>query len=343
MDLTKMNRDDLKALQGKLRVIGNASDALAEGGFEPLICLTGDASVITVEPILSMGPVAEVVLFEAVTDFPVILHPSETVEDAAHNALVDALETRVGLPEACATVEALQVKQQSSELDLVSGPVTEAEKRQIEDMFLKGASNAEISASLRRHPSIIGSHIYYFKKRQVEAAPVKSSVASAQPTEARKAVVALAGQAADQRATTSKIQKPGGDQGGLQQLHPAEHDPVQSGAVSGQSPATAPEQAAENLPMIRSPIWDHVKALGFPKGWDAELDLEMVEAFARGVKVDQLALDLDVDSKLIKDRYAALTACIRNDRGHMQIDGQEKLVRILRERVKILRAGAKAA
>lgn len=344
MDLTKMNREDLTDLRFKLAVIGAAGDALAQGGLEPLICLTGDASVITVEPILSFGPVAEVVLFEAAPDFPAPepLRVSKPVEAAMQKPVV--VEARVDLPQDRATLEEPEIKKQTSELDLVSGPVTDAERQQIEALHNQGMSNSDIAKRLSRHGSIVGTVIHHLKRRAKAPAPATAAAKPINEQAARKEVVSLAGQAADiPRAESAQIQKPGGDQGGLQQLANAEHDPVQSGAAVGQLAAAAPDEAALAYTGEMKRIWEHIKALGFPKGWDAELDLEAVEAFGRGMKLDRLALELGVDSKLIQDRYAALTACIRDARGHMSIDGQEKLVRVVRDRLKAVRAGAKAA
>ncbi|MFC3180473.1 helix-turn-helix domain-containing protein [Cypionkella sinensis] len=346
MDLTKMNRGDLDALIRKLHVISSATDVLALGGLEPSICLTGEASVITVEPILSFGPVAEVALFEFGIDFaaPEPLQVSEPVEAAAQKP--GAVGPRLYRPHRGkpATLQDPQMKEEPAELDLVSGPVTNAERQQIEALHKQGMSNADIAKRLNRHGSIIGTCIYHLKRQAKAPATGKPAAKLINEEAARKEVVCLAGQAADTpRAESAQIQKPGGDQGGLQQLRPAENDPVQSGARDGQLAAIAPDEAAPAYTGETKRIWEHVKALGFPKGWDAELDLEAVEAFGRGMKLDRLALDLDVDAKLIRDRYAALTSCIRDERGHMSIDGQEKLVRIVRDRLKALRAGAKAA
>ncbi|MDP1872120.1 MAG: hypothetical protein Q8K61_10920, partial [Gallionella sp.] len=261
MDLSKMNLGELASLQSKLGVLRSAGDALFKGGLEPLFNLSGDASVITVEPILSFGPVVDVVPFEAEVEF------------SAAQPLLDASPEQVAAPEPVAKVAAVE----TIAPEYVLGPVTDQEKRQIEALFVKGASNAEISASLHRHPSIVGSHIYYYKKRLVQAAPVQASTSDTEAAVARKTVVALAGQAADQlRAETTQIQKPGGDRGGLQQLRPAEHDPVQSGAVGGQSIVTASDEARPAYVGESKRIWDRIKGLGFPKNWDADLDLEMV-------------------------------------------------------------------
>lgn len=360
MDLSKMSRGDLGELQAKLRVIGIATDALAQGGLEPTICLTGDASVITVEPILSFGPVADVVLVEPMTDAPVpepilsfvpvaeavLVEPMsdspvpEPVQEMA-GELTESVSARLVQAVECAassvSAEAQQEKKTVSELDLVSGPVTDAEKRQIEALHKQGMSNAEIALRLNRHGSIIGTCIYHLKRQaKVPAPALPEAKEPISEQAARQAVVTLAGQAADMpRAVSAVIQKLGGDQGGLQQLHPAENDPVQAGAT----PA-APAEAALVYTGEAKRVYQHVMSLGMPKGWDADLDLEMCEAFGQGTKSDQVALDLDVDSKQVRDRYADLTACIRNDRGHMMIEGQVILVRILRDRLKALRARA---
>lgn len=328
MDLSRMNRNDLTALQGKLQLIGIASEALARGGLEPLISLTGDASVITVEPILSYGPVADVVLIENTS---IEIAPPQIPADAP-STLESVLEDMqaVAATEYAAPLAAMaQMKADAGVVgrklmpsvpvssDLVTGPMSAGEKATIAQMVGRGALCGEIATALNRKPQVIALYLSRWP-HGVGAAVVKTEAAVAVPV--------------------AEIQLPGGDREGLQQHRPVEHDPVQSGVVDGQRPVATPDEARLSFTGESKRIWDHVKSLGFPKGWDADLDLEMCEAFGRGTKADQVALDLDCDTKLLRDRYADLTACIRDDRGRMSIDGQERLVRVLQERLRNLRA-----
>lgn len=81
-----------------------------------------------------------------------------------------------------------------------------------------------------------------------------------------------------------------------------------------------------------------VRRVGMPTGWDAELDLDVVEGLAKGRRLDDLALDLGVDGAGTKRRYADLTKLIRNDKGQITIDGQSDLLVALRAIVKETRA-----
>ena len=101
------------------------------------------------------------------------------------------------------------------------------------------------------------------------------------------------------------------------------------------APAPAPPPPADNpLTIAQRSILDAVRRLSGRKGFDAEIDLEIVEGFARGTKTAALALDLDLDAPLLLARFRDLTACIRDARGNMTIDGQADLMKALRHRVK---------
>lgn len=333
MDLSKMSRSDLTALQSRLNVIGVASEYLAQGGLEPLISLTGDASVITVEPILSYGPVADVVLIENAS-----IEIAPGVASVIASPMPDAAPAEMRSAAAEHTVPLPAIARMKEEFrkaavtpaaptlaavgdGRVTGPMSDEEKRTIAEMRSQGLGSTDIAARLKRKPQVIAMYLMRLPQGAGQV-----------PAQAKEAA---------QAAVSAEIQMPGGDREGLQQQH-AEHDPVQSGAVDGQQSVATPDEARLSFTGESKRIWDHVQSLGFPKGWDANLDLEMSEAFGRGTKADQVALDLDCDTKLLRDRYAQLTACIRDDRGRMSIDGQERLVRVLQARLKNLRA-AKAA
>lgn len=79
-------------------------------------------------------------------------------------------------------------------------------------------------------------------------------------------------------------------------------------------------------------IWAWLDDLGNTADFTPGDDLAMVEAFARGIRAAQLALDMDVDAKALIDRYKAVTEPIRNGKGHIQPDLQHKLADVLRRR-----------
>ncbi|WP_290684685.1 MULTISPECIES: hypothetical protein [unclassified Haematobacter] len=100
------------------------------------------------------------------------------------------------------------------------------------------------------------------------------------------------------------------------------------------APAPAPPPTEHPLTIAQRGILDALGRLSGRKGFDAEIDLEIVEGFARGTKTAALALDLDLDAPLLLARFRDLTACIRDARGNMTIDGQADLMKVLRHRVK---------
>lgn len=67
------------------------------------------------------------------------------------------------------------------------------------------------------------------------------------------------------------------------------------------------------------------------RNWALADDLEIVEAFARGTRLAQVALDMGEDANMIRNRYARITDVIRNNRGHMSIEGSARLLRQMRQ------------
>lgn len=143
-------------------------------------------------------------------------------------------------------------------------------------------------------------------------------------------------------ASTTIDSMPGGERGGLQQHSLAEKAPVQppdstaesAGVKARLSPVEAPKSVEDRR------ILDHLQRLAYGPKWTVEDDLEVCEAFQRGSRLDRVALEFGVDAKEIKDRYQRITAVIRDDRGHLTIDGQERILRLLRQLVAAARKGA---
>jgi len=70
MDLTNLDRVSLARLTGHLQTIATAADALAEGGLDPEISLTAEATLLRAAPILSHG---------AEPPEPVLVDPEDAV------------------------------------------------------------------------------------------------------------------------------------------------------------------------------------------------------------------------------------------------------------------------
>ena len=104
--------------------------------------------------------------------------------------------------------------------------------------------------------------------------------------------------------------------------------PPQGGAAK---PAKGPAPPADFTVLDRA-LWRHVVTL--PSGaFGPGDDLELVEGLARGRKLAEIALDLDIDAAALQSRFHALTATIRTDRGVVTGDGQPRLLKVLRARV----------
>lgn len=110
-----------------------------------------------------------------------------------------------------------------------------------------------------------------------------------------------------------------------------EKPPAQAEVAVPAAEAPTPTPAAQSsLTMTQRTILDTIRKLAGRKGFDPEIDLEIVEGFARGTKTAALALDLDLDAALLLARFRDLTACIRDHRGNMSIDGQADVLKVLR-------------
>ena len=81
-------------------------------------------------------------------------------------------------------------------------------------------------------------------------------------------------------------------------------------------------------------IWRHLDALGHRGFWDAATDLMICEKFAAGIKLAHLALGLDCDAQALLTRYQDLTQPIRDAKNRVTVDGQPRLLAVLRLRAK---------
>ena len=76
------------------------------------------------------------------------------------------------------------------------------------------------------------------------------------------------------------------------------------------------------------------------KGFDAELDLEIIEGFSLGTTVDVMAADLGLDSKGVRDRFKDLSAIIRDARGNIDFRDQGHLIAVMRHQLREARQPA---
>lgn len=115
---------------------------------------------------------------------------------------------------------------------------------------------------------------------------------------------------------------------------PAPVAPVPAAAAKPVAPvapvdATPPVQTAPMSEFDRK-MRQHLSRLPRVMDWDMACDLAMCEAFARGAKLAQVALDMGKDAQWIRHRYTLVTNKIRDDRGHVKIDDQGRLLHLLR-------------
>lgn len=117
---------------------------------------------------------------------------------------------------------------------------------------------------------------------------------------------------------------------------PRETPPPAGGPGAGAGADPVPDA----LRGVARDLWRVIAALPRDAGCDAEVDLEMVEGLARGARLAEIALDLGVDAAVLKKRFAAVSAEIRDARGSVTLIGQGALIDVLRERVKRARGVA---
>lgn len=72
--------------------------------------------------------------------------------------------------------------------------------------------------------------------------------------------------------------------------------------------------------------------IGHAAPFDAGIDLDIAQAQFEGGTLNELSLDLGIDQRVMTERFRVISACIRDDRGAVTIDGKIDLVAVLRER-----------
>ncbi|MCL4069020.1 hypothetical protein M3484_20900 [Pseudomonas sp. GX19020] len=343
MDLNNLSREELHRLQGELRTlqselgtVATAAEVLAEGDFEPEISLGTEGTIIRTRPVAGLN--CDLLLIDQDKGADVEIEPEAVLPVAA-----EVFSAPAPLAKAQPNASAAPLPP----VTLRIGSLDDAERREILRLHGLGESNSLIAMKLSRRVQTVGLFLESIKRKAAKAPqetkqpgqPAPSEGQGAQdPGEAATDEVAPAPSALV--AGGADIEILGGDQGGLQRDRLAEHDPVQAEGGGRLGSASLPSaEAPPGLNELGRQIWVFLSRLSFPRGWDIELDLDMIEAFGRGEKSPEIALDLGVDTKAVVDRHRQLTAMIRDDRGQIQIDGMATFVRVLREFVKFKRKG----
>lgn len=379
MDLTKLDRPGLARLSDRLQSIATAADVMAEGGMEPEISLTAEATVLRAAPILSHGAEPpEPVLVEHLPDLPVVIDDAPQVP-LGGAAIMDAPETKItdlppssprpspaagsGGAKSASPARPARSKKGDRADTVKTGALTEGEREEILRRHAEGEENREIARAMNRRVQSIGLFLAAQNQKgkpkggmrpigEIAQAVVDEAGAQREtedhPGQPAPAATAAEGQdpqpAAGRAVPAAEQPAPvaggagdgmlGGERGGLQRHSLAEHDPVQAVEAVEEVPPSTAEAPPGELHGLDRRIWQHLATLPMARGWDDELDLDMVDAFGRGGRADMIAADLGVDSRQMLDRYQAITAVIRDDRGHMTIDGQAAFIRVLRLWVK---------
>lgn len=204
------------------------------------------------------------------------------------------------------------------------GVLTPEEREAIQSLHAQGQTPRQIADQLQRRVQSVALFLHTQKSNQIPAgqpAVVAGPDPVAEP--AAQAVPAAGGQGPEAREPESGPGMPAPDM--------------------GQARAPAPEAGGAGTSSLHGrqrEIDAHLSALGYRGGWDAELDLELVEGLAQGRKPAELAMDLDQDAKALTDRFRVLSAPIRDDRDRPTIAGMQDLAVVLRHRVKEARKRA---
>jgi hypothetical protein len=335
MDLTRMDRAALAQLQRDLARVQTAADALAADGCEPEITLGAAETVLRAPSILCFGAEPEPVLVEKTE---IDIEPAVPAPTPPGGAAV---------PAGGKSSQAGPAGRQTTAKDLVTGPLSERERAEIIRRHADGAIAADIAAALHRKPQVVALFLLA-QERKAESLALrvprmnqKAGQPAPEPGQAATDKIGTGRTPATAEGMADPAAPGAGGAAGIEDGMSAEiARAVAAGAVASRA-AIAPAEVPDDLHGEARLIWRALVALRQAPGWDIETDLEICEAFGRGTKVAHLALELGIDAVAITQRYKALTAVIRDDRGHMSIEGQTLFITLLRRRVAELRTGSR--
>lgn len=228
--------------------------------------------------------------------------------------------------------------------ELLSGPLSEAEKEKILSMHRAGHPNGVIAAYLRRRVHTVS---LFVSRPATRALLLTSSPAADEGFRPLGEVAAVVvADAAAQMAQAPVPEAAPVVEAAPEPLPEALPEPLPEAA-----PQPAPEPLPEALPepaVVRAVapgglppdlsaeerrIWVYLDNLGYKGIWNADLDHELVEMLVGGTKAAQVALDLAIDAGAVKSRWVHLSACILDDKARPTITGQKHLLAVLKARL----------
>lgn len=332
MNLNWIGCEDLRAFRDCIDIVVSACGPLEKAGFCPEISLSDAETLIRCEPILpEMAPGLTLVEPDVP---PASFEVEPAVDTAAPVAVPEVAAVEVSPP---AKAEPAPVAKPAlaatapaeKPAALIEGPLSDAEKALIMKMTAAGRSSREVGAALNRKSQTVG----LFLSSQALAADKAEEKAQAEAQSRLNAVrngFRSVRECADPivkdvtRAVTSPPSAPVPDT--LPGPVPA---PV---SVATPQDVAVRDVIAQKKPLsgLDRVIVAHLDSLPVEQDWDLTWDMGVCQAFAAGTKLAQVALDHGMDAQWIKQRYALVTQPIRNDRGHLTIEGQERMLHLLR-------------
>lgn len=214
---------------------------------------------------------------------------------------------------------------------VLTGPLTEAERRQIIAAIEAGQSRREIAMNMNRRLQTVALFATAWEKNRPAPTTKENDrvvVPSSSPRLDNPVMTGGpdASDAPDTGQAPAAASVPTADAAPI----PA---PVQQAAPSPITPD-------DDRPSRQRQIGRMLNVVRPRRGFDPELDLEVAEAIMRGDKLPQIALDLGVDGNDLKFRWSDLTSRLRDDRGQLSIDDQKFLLLELRRKVREARGAA---
>ncbi|MES2845621.1 MAG: hypothetical protein V4747_11380 [Pseudomonadota bacterium] len=352
MNLNAMTAEELRKLSRDLKRMTELAEAMTcYLGFSPVINITGPASISfpifppTAPPVSAQSepdraePPAQV--FPAHADeghrdmggscCDVAAPPESIKEERPAEIVYVELE-----PQRTKTVDAPVTTKGLGPSAPILGPLTGAERAQILREVAAGKSRADIARDLNRRVQTVALFITSVEAVQKAATPNKIVDELAAFTKMGHEV---------EPAATSV--HPKGSQI-AQAAASVAADAARPALPSKPATVAAPAVAVPPLPIPRDDgrsfrqreIGAMLDGLRARKGFDAELDLELVEALTKGQKLAVISADLGVDSRALADRWGDLSDPLRDERGRLPMVDQVHLLAELRRKVREARGAA---
>ncbi|HEY0213729.1 MAG TPA: hypothetical protein VGC40_09105 [Paenirhodobacter sp.] len=313
MNLSALSLKEAVELQGVLEIVIGAASRLAElperGEGELTIDLTPGGAIILVAH-YDMPPAIKIVGDELVL-IDASMEADQDESAAPHHTVAypDSTGEQDHIAEAGTMIAPAAAPPAADPAattrSVVVGPLTDDEKSTVRDLAEKGATASTIAGLLNRRTQTIA----LFMAQGRKASP--SSVAAAKAKIKDAAPV----------------------------LPPKDVPPVTS--PESAVPVSVNAVVHDGLTGENLRIWTYLDELGPAPGFDAEMDYDLVDILSQGAKLGQAALDLDVDSARLRDRYAALCKCVLDGFGKVPDANMARLHAVLAARAIRARKAAK--